>query len=195
MSAARRILLTLPAVLGLPAAQAALVLPGAAPTADLGFVLLALASFAATVLGAWLLTTALLAGIDATQWRPGLRALVRTLVVAAIVSGCAVVDPLLALPALVLAAFILPALVAGEGVGAGMRGFRRHPGRSALLAVVLLALCLLGWLIALITGLFVTGPLGALLCWFGFALIGAIALAGSTALLRRPLAVRPAVGR
>ncbi|NQX28652.1 hypothetical protein HQQ81_14985 [Microbacteriaceae bacterium VKM Ac-2854] len=186
MSAARRILLTLPAVLGLPVAQAALVRPGATPAADIGFVLMALASFAVTVLGAWLLATALLAGIDGAPWRPGPRALVRTLAVAAIVGACAVVHPLLALPALVLAALLLPALAAGEGVRAGLRGFRRHPGRSALLAVATLALCLLGWLTALITGLFVTGALGALLCWFGFALAGAIALAGSTALLRRP---------
>lgn len=184
MSAARRILLPLPIVVALPLAQAALVLPSATPALDVGFVALALLSFAATVVAAWLLATGVWAATSSTPWRLRLRALVWTLALAVVVAICAVLNPLLAVPALVLAAFVLPAAAAGDARD-GLRVFRRHPGRNIALAAGCLVLVVLGWLVALMTGLFVTGALAALLCWFGFALAGTIALTAGSALLRR----------
>ncbi|NQX10592.1 hypothetical protein HQQ80_03010 [Microbacteriaceae bacterium VKM Ac-2855] len=181
----RRLLRLAPSVVGLPVAQAVLVLPATPPLSDPTFVFLSLLSFAAVVLATWLLVTAIAAGLDRDRWRLGLRSLLWTLGLGLILIACAVVNPLIALPALVLAAFILPATATGYPVVAGLRAFRHHPWRTALVATGCLALAVLAWVVALVTGLFVTGALGALLCWLAFTLAGALALNGTSSLLRR----------
>ncbi|MBD3750965.1 hypothetical protein [Microbacterium schleiferi] len=169
------------------AVQALLVVPFVTPAASVVFVLLALASLAGVVasvalVAAWF-RSALGGGGRWPSWGEWLAVL---LLLTVAVSASALVAAWLVIPALVVAAILLPAVFGvPQRTAWGFGLFARSPLRGILLMLMTLALVALLWFAALMFGFFVTGWVGAALTWLVFGLVGAFILATWFATPRR----------
>lgn len=166
--------------------QALLVVPFATPAASVIFVLLALASLAGVVASVALVAAAFRSAL-AGSWRwPTWGEWLAVLLLTVAVSASALVASWLVIPALAVAAIMLPAVFGvplRTAWGFGL--FARAPLRGILLTLTTLALVALLWFAALMFGFFVTGWVGAALTWLVFGLVGAFILATWFATPRR----------
>lgn len=176
-----------PVVLTNTVVQALLVAPFVTPAASVPFVALVLAAIAGIVGGLALVGASLRAALAGS--RAGLPSWIETLAVLLLVlavSGSALVAAWLVIPAIAIAAIMLPAVFGIAGRSAwGFAIFARAPLRSILLTVLTLALAALLWFAALMLGFFVTGWVGAALTWLAFGVVGALVLAAWFATPRR----------
>ena len=168
------------------AVQALLVAPFATPAASVVFVLLVLASLAGVVVSVGLVgaafRSALTGGPQWPSWGEWLAVLPLTLAV----SASALVAAWLAIPALTVAAIMLPAVFGvPQRTAWGFGLFAQAPLRGILLTLMTFALVALLWFAALMFGFFVTGWVGAALTWLVFGVVGAFVLATWFATPRR----------
>ena len=102
------------------------------------------------------------------------------------VSASALVASWLVIPALAVAAIMLPAVFGiPQRTAWGFGLFARAPLRGILLTLMTVALVALLWFAALMFGFFVTGWVGAALTWLVFGVVGAFILATWFATPRR----------
>jgi hypothetical protein len=167
--------------------QSATVLGNPEPAPDLLFSLLTAASLVVTIGAVAIAAEAALAGVDGRRMSaPGGRLVLWS---AAIVLGVTVVAVLLAVVtplAIVLALVLLPAVADGQRNPLhGLVVFTRRPGRAVVFTLVALLVIALSWVVALLLGFFVTGPLAAGVTWLWFGLVSTLLLCGATSLYRR----------
>ena len=167
--------------------QSATVLANPQPAPELLFSLLVAASLVVTIGAVAIATEAALAGVDGRPIHaPAGRVLLWTsvIVVAVVVVSVllAVVTPL----AIAFALVLLPAVADGRRNPLhGLVVFTRHPGRAIVFALLALLVIALSWVVALLLGFFVTGPLAAGVTWLWFGLVGTLLLCAATSLYRR----------
>lgn len=160
------------------AVQALLVVPFVTPAASIVFVLLALASLAGVVASVALVAAAFRSAV-AGSWRwPSWGEWLAVLLLTVAVSASALVASWLVIPALAVAAVMLPAVFGvPQRTAWGFGLFARAPLRGILLTLMTLALVALLWFAALLLGLFVTGWVGAALTWLIFGVVGTFVVA------------------
>ena len=175
-------------VILLNAAGQALLIAGSPPTLPtVTFILRLLGSIALLTVAGWLLILAVHSAWELRPFkiqRPRLMLYTATLVVAT--AAAWVVSPYLVPPVLLLALTQVPAVVAGVRTPfrTTWTAFRRRPIR-AVLAVILSVICApLSWLVSLMAGFFVTGPLGSILAWLWLGIVALVLLCLWTSLLR-----------
>ena len=173
-----------PVVLGNAVVQAVTVAFGLTPAIELAFVLLALLSFAALTASLAVIAGAAHAAATTrgSPW-PGwwLWAGAALAIIAITASG--LVSPLLVPVVIVLVLIILPGVAARDHSGiAALRMFRAAPVRASLLAVASLLAAIILWLVGLLLGFFVTGPVSAFLTWLVFGATAAILLCAWTSI-------------
>lgn len=157
---------------------------GLTPAIEFAFVLLALLSFAALTASLALIAAAAHAAADTRRFRwPGwwlwASAALATLAITA--SGLA--SPLLVPVVVVLVLIVLPGVAArDQSAIAGLRPFRAAPVRAALLAVGSLLVVIVLWIIGLLLGFFVTGPVSAFVTWLAFGTTAAILVCAWTSI-------------
>jgi hypothetical protein len=158
------------------------------PAIESAFVLLALLSFAALTASLALIAAAAhtAAATTATTRRfrwPGwwlwAGATLATLAITA--SGLA--SPLLVPVVVVLVLIGLPGVAARDQSWiAGLQMFRAAPVRASLLGVGSLLVVIVLWIIGLLLGFFVTGPVAAFVTWLAFGATGAILVCAWTSI-------------
>lgn len=167
--------------------QSATVLGDPEPAPDWIFALLVTASLVTTIAAVAIASETSLAGVDGRPVRAPGGGLV--LWSAVIVLGVAVVAVLLAVVtslAIVLALVLLPAVADGQRNPLhGLVVFTRRPVRAVVFVLVALLVIALSWVVALLLGFFVTGPLAAGVTWLWFGLVGTLLLCAATSLYRR----------
>lgn len=177
-----------PAVVGNAVIQAACVAPASTPAVDLGFLVLTLVSFAACAATLALIARAADASTNGSRgWWPGwttwVGASVMTLAIALSSLASPVIVPFVTMVALVL----LPGIAARDRHPlSGFGVFRPHPVRATLLAVGSLVLVIVAWVVALLLGFFITGPVSAFATWLIFGAVGVILICGWTSLYMSP---------
>ncbi|WP_292727939.1 hypothetical protein, partial [Microbacterium sp. UBA837] len=150
------------------------------------FVLLALGSLAGVVASVALVAAAFRSALGAGRRWPTWGEWLAVLLLTVAVSASAVVASWLVIPALAVAAIMLPAVFGvPQRTAWGFGLFARAPLRGILLTLLTLALVALLWFAALMFGFFVTGWVGAALTWLTFGVVGAFALATWFATPRR----------
>ncbi len=160
------------------AVQALLVVPFATPAASVVFVLLALASLAGVVASVALIGAGYRAALGGGRRWPTWGEWLAVLLLTVAVSASALVASWLVIPALAVAAILLPAVFGiPQRTAWGFGLFARAPLRGILLTLMTLALVALLWFAALMFGFFVTGWVGAALTWLVFGVVGAFILA------------------
>lgn len=164
--------------------QAATVAPGLTPGFEAGFVLLALASFASLSASLAMMSAAAHSAATTSRFRwPGwwLWAAAALATLATTASGLA--SPLLVPFVLVLVLVLIPGVAAGDQSWlAGPRLFRAAPVRASLLTVGSL-LALVGlWIVGLLLGFFVTGPISAIATWLVFGTTAAFLICAWTSI-------------
>ncbi|WP_348681341.1 hypothetical protein [uncultured Microbacterium sp.] len=168
------------------AVQALLVVPLTTPATSVVFVLLALGSLAGVVASVALVAAAFRSALGAGRRWPTWGEWLAVLLLTVAVSASAVVASWLVIPALAVAAIMLPAVFGvPQRTAWGFGLFARAPLRGILLTLLTLALVALLWFAALMFGFFVTGWVGAALTWLTFGVVGAFALATWFATPRR----------
>lgn len=168
------------------AVQALLVVPLTTPATSVVFVLLALGSLAGVVASVALVAAAFRSALGAGRRWPTWGEWLAVLLLTVAVSASAVVASWLVIPALAVAAIMLPAVFGvPQRTAWGFGLFARAPLRGILLTLLTLALVALLWFAALMFGFFVTGWVGAALTWLVFGLVGAFILATWFATPRR----------
>lgn len=165
----------LPVVVLHAAVQALLVAGDPVPTTAPGFLGLLVASVLAVAVAGWLLAWRVRAVVDGRA-RPTPRALLGWLLGVVLVAAAAVVHPLAGALAVVVA---LPVLAGAAGA------LRRHPARALVTAVLTVLALAVTWVVSLLLGLLVTGPLGAGATWSWTGLVGAVLLGAWSALRAR----------
>ena len=160
---------TLAVVVGHALVQTLLVLSDLVPALSVAFALATVASAAALLVAVWFLANL---AVGEVPWaRPAV--LVRVVLLAVVAVALSLLSPLLVPLVLVVAG---PVLVPGA--------LRTTPVRAVLLLVGSLVLAVLSWAAALLAGLFVGGPVGALVTWLWFGAVTAVVLRGWAALSR-----------
>jgi hypothetical protein len=168
------------------AVQALLVVPFVTPAASVVFVPLALASLAGVVASIALVAVAFRAALGGGSRWPTWGEWIAVLLLTVAVSASALVASWLVIPALAVAAIMLPAVFGiPQRTAWGFGLFARAPLRGILLTLMTVALVALLWFAALMFGFFVTGWVGAALTWLVFGLVGAFILATWFATPRR----------
>lgn len=162
-TAARPAILLVAAVVANAAVQALLV--AAAPALPLsvsGLVVAALsgAALLATAVASWWFT-----GAGSSRWP-------RIVLLVTVTGLAAVVTATVAPPLVPLVVAVGCAVVAGGGVGGALSRARREPLRTVLLIVATACAVCIGWVVALLAGLFITGPVAAALTWFSAGALG-----------------------
>lgn len=179
-----RIIATTSAVVLGAVAQAATAAPGLGRMPEGAFVALAVGS--AIVLWGQLCVLSWATGPDG--WRGPLLGWSGAVVLAGI--GVGIVAPWL-LPVVVVAGLcVLPAAAAGRRAASGFSVFRRRPVRAAVATIAVLVAVSLVWLVALLTGFFVTGAAGAFATWLWSGVV-ATGLLAWWARLGAPESARP----
>ena len=181
----------IPAVVIDAAVQGMSVLGDPVPSLSWGFWLLVGASLLSVVLMVWGVSSAAAAAVTGRprsafsnarrQWST----LVLSLLVAVIAVGAAVLQPLLPVLVLLLAAFVLPAVSAGGTVRSGFTAVAAAPVRYLIAVIGFVVLVVLSWVVALVLGLFVTGPVAAGVTWLWFGLALVVVLCVFSSLYRR----------
>ena len=168
------------------AVQALLVVPFVTPAASVVFVLLAHASLAGIVVSVALVAAAFRSAVgDGKRW-PSWGEWLAVLLLTVAVSASALVASWLVIPALTVAAIMLPAVFGvPQRTAWGFGLFARAPLRGILLTLMTLALVAVLWFAALMFGFFVTGWVGAALTWLVFGVVGAFIVATWFATPRR----------
>ncbi|HBS09663.1 MAG TPA: hypothetical protein DEA69_12825 [Microbacterium sp.] len=160
------------------AVQVLLVVPFVTPAASVVFVLLALVSLAGIVVSVALVAAAFRSALDAGRRWPTWAEWLAVLLLTVAVSASALTASWLVIPALAVAAIMLPAVFGvPQRTAWGFGLFARAPLRGILLTLMTVALVALLWFAALMFGFFVTGWVGAALTWLVFGLVGAFILA------------------
>lgn len=173
-------------VVGNAAVQALLVFGDPVVEPGLGFAALVAASAASVVLTVAAVAIAALAAVDgrpltgAGAWRrlAPVAGWTTALGLLAAVGSVLVVwlGPLL----LLAGPLLLPAVAAGSAhpTAAAVRAVRGSPGRTVIAVLAYLLLVAISWLIALLLGFLVTGPLAAAITWlwFGGAAVGVLCM-------------------
>jgi hypothetical protein len=169
--------------------QAASAVPGLGTASTPWFAVQAVGSF--VVLVAELCLLAWAAGAVARRARLGRLPVTLVMWAAAavlVVIAVAVVLPLAVPLALVVPLCVLPAAAAGQRAAwRGFRVFGRSPVRAVVATIVVVAVAALTWVVALVSGFFLTGALGGLVMWLWFGAAAALLLVWWTRLsIRRP---------
>ncbi|WP_375236590.1 hypothetical protein [Microbacterium schleiferi] len=168
------------------AVQALLVVPFVTPAASVVFVLLAHASLAGVVASVALVAAAFRSALGAGKRWPSWGEWLAVLLLTVAVSASALVASWLVIPALTVAAIMLPAVFGvPQRTAWGFGLFARAPLRGILLTLMTLALVAVLWFAALMFGFFVTGWVGAALTWLVFGVVGAFIVATWFATPRR----------
>ena len=168
------------------AVQALLVVPFVTPAASVVFVLLAHASLAGVVASVALVAAAFRSALGAGKRWPSWGEWIAVLLLTVAVSASALVASWLVIPALAVAAIMLPAVFGiPQRTAWGFGLFARAPLRGILLTLMTLALVAVLWFAALMFGFFVTGWVGAALTWLVFGVVGAFIVATWFATPRR----------
>ena len=172
--------------LGLAAAQALLIL-GHPPTAlDPWFALRVLGSIAVIGVAGWLFTIAATSAADGVRFTVDRPRIALWAAVAAVATSAAwVLSPFLTPFVLLIVLWFMPASAQERTFRSGVGVARRHPVRMIGAALVTLVLSVIAWVAGLLSGFFVTGPLGTFLAWLLGGLFAAFVIALWTALLRR----------
>ena len=191
-------------VLGLVAVVSALVqaltvLGDPVPTSSAGFAGLVLASAAAVVLALSITASTALDVVDSNAsgalrraWRRP-RVLVWCVVLTLLAVALAILFPLLPVIVILVALLILPAVADGQKnvSRAASATVRQSPGRCAVAVVVTVAAYLLGWVVALVLGFFVTGVVASFMTWLWVGATTAALLVYWSRLYRRAALTRP----
>lgn len=181
-----------PVVVGNAVVQALLVLGDPVAEPDLGFTARVVVSAIAVVLTVAAAAIAALAAVDgrpltgADTWRR-LVPVVGWTVGLGVLAACASLLVVWLGPLVLLTGSLLPAVAAGPGnpVPPAWRGLRAGPVRALVTTLAYLLLVVVGWVIALLLGLLVTGPLAAAATWLWLGLAAVVMLCAWSALLRR----------
>ncbi|QII01709.1 hypothetical protein BH92_19175 [Rhodococcoides fascians A21d2] len=173
--------------------QALTVLGDPVPTSSLGFAGLVLASVAAVILALWITASTALDVVDGNAsgalsraWRRPV-VLVWCVGLTGVAVALAILFPLLPAVVILVALLLLPAAVDGHRnpfVGA-LHTVQRSSGRCAVAAVVTTLAYVLGWVVTLVLGFFVTGVVAAFLTWLWFGTTAAVLLVYWSRLYRR----------
>jgi hypothetical protein len=175
------------------AAQALLVVANPTPAVSPGFSLLVLGSAAALLVGVWLTIGAAVAAIDDGTRSAIIRDCGRRPVVLlwALAVGVVAVGAGLALLwltplVLLVGALVLPSAARSQRpvLSAALRPVTSAPLRVVLYLIATVLLAVLTWVVALLLGLFITGPLAAGITWLWFGLVATFVLCLSSSLDR-----------
>ncbi|OZC62731.1 hypothetical protein CH306_19480 [Rhodococcus sp. 15-725-2-2b] len=178
--------------------QALTVLGDPVPTSSLGFAGLVAASAAALVIALWITASTALDVVDGKAsgalgraWRRP-RVLVWCVVLTLVAVALAILFPLLPAIVILVALLILPAAVDGNRnpFRAALHMVRWSPGRCAVAAVVTILAYVLGWVVPLLLGFFVTGVVAAFVTWLWFGANTAALLVLWSRLYRRAAMLR-----
>lgn len=183
----------LAAVLGNAAAQALLILGQPATALDPRFVLRVIGSILALMVAGWLIVSAAGAAAEGRPFRfGGVPSLLWTVGVIVVAAGSWILSPFAVPFVLVIGMLLLPASGGPNVLRSALGVVRHHPWRTLFAALLTIVLSAVVWVLGLITGFFVTGPLGTFLAWVVAGLAVAIAVAVWTAIHHR---VRQAAGQ
>ena len=173
--------------------QALTVVGDPAPTSSLRFAALVVVSAATVVCALWFTASIALDVVDGnasgalsrTWRRPRVLAWCVVLTVAAV--AFAILFPLLPAVVIVFALLILPAAVDGRRnpLRAALHTVKQSPWRFTAAAVITILAYLLGWVVALVLGFFVTGVVAAFLTWLWFGATAAALLVYWSTLYRK----------
>lgn len=178
--------LWVPVVVVNTALQALLVAPFVTPAASVAFVALVVAALAGVVASVALVAAAFRSALGCGGRWPTWGEWLAVLLLTVAVSASSLVAAWLVIPALAVAAIMLPAVFGvPQRTAWGFGLFARAPLRGILLTLVTLALAAALWFAALMFGFFVTGWVGAALTWLVFGLVAVLVLASSFATPRR----------
>ncbi len=87
----------------------------------------------------------------------------------------------------VVACLLVEAAAGGRNALRGLRVFRRTPVRAVLAGLVVVVVAALSWVVALVSGFFLTGALGGAVMWLWFGVVAGLLLIWWTRLaLRAP---------
>ncbi|MBY4381504.1 hypothetical protein HQO24_07685 [Rhodococcus fascians] len=177
--------------------QALTVVGDPAPTSSLRFAALVVVSAATVVCALWFTASIALDVVDGnasgalsrTWRRPRVLAWCVVLTVAAV--AFAILSPLLPAVVIVFALLILPAAVDGRRnpLRAALHTVKQSPWRCTAAAVITILAYLLGWVVALVLGFFVTGVVAAFLTWLWFGATAAALLVYWSALYRKGVGI------
>ena len=158
------------------------------PTIEFAFVVLALLSFAALTASLTLIAAAAHAAAAPTtttrrfRW-PGWWLWAGATLAMFAITASGLASPLLVPVVVVLVLIVLPGVAArDQSWTAGLRMFRAAPVRASLLAVGSLLVVIVLWIIGLLLGFFVTGPVSAFVTWLAFGATGAILVCAWTSI-------------
>lgn len=163
--------------------QAATVAPALTPEPGAGFLALAVASFLA--FGAALAAVAAAARAAVVGGRmpwPQWWVWAGSALAVLAVTASALLSPIAAPFAAVLALIVVPGIAAGDGL-AGLRVFARRPWRAILLAIGSLLAIIALWIGALLLGFFVTGALAAFATWLVCGAVAVVLVCAWTSLV------------
>ncbi len=176
-----------PLILVVAVIQSATVLGNPEPAPDWIFALLVTASLVVTIAAVAIASEAALAGVDGRPIRaPGSRLVLWSAVIVVAVTLVAVLLAVVTPLAIVVALLLLPAVADGQRNPLhGLVVFTRHPVRGVVFALVAVVVLALSWVVALLFGFFVTGPIASGLTWLWFGLVGTLLLCAAASLYRR----------
>lgn len=161
--------------------QALLVVTDPEPLPAPLFIVLSLASFVALVAA-----IAMVAAAASGRVRPGARLVLWSTVVVLAVVLLSFVSPLTVPLTIAAALVVIPAAAANvPNPFDGFAVFRTGPFRSTIAVLVAIVVLLVDWLVSLLLGFFVTGPVSAGLTWLWFGATGAVLLCWFDARYRR----------
>jgi len=169
-------------------AQAATAIPGYSGTDSIAFRLATVGSLLVlvlqTILIAWAATAiARNSPLGRLPWALAAWAVLLDAIVVVVATLLPVALPL----AWALALVVLPSAATGRWRPlAAFSPFRRHPWRASAALVVMLLTGVLGVVVGLTTGLFLTGILGGLVLWLWVGVLGALLMLWWARLLLRP---------
>lgn len=177
--------------------QALTVVGDPAPTSSLRFAALVVVSAATVVCALWFTASIALDVVDGNASGASSRTLRRPRVLAwcVVLTGMAValaiLFPLLPVIVIVFALLILRAAVDGRRnpLRAALHTVKQSPWRCTAAAVITILAYLLGWVVALVLGFFVTGVVAAFLTWLWFGATAAALLLYWSAVYRKGVGI------
>lgn len=160
---------TVPVVIANALVQALLTVGDPAPEAGWGFALRVTVSGVAMIVALWMVVGATATAVrpDERFSAPPVRLLAGSALAVLLGVLAGVLSPILPI---VIASAALPLLstLAVTPRGAARHTLAHSPGRAALALLVTVLVLLVNWIVALILGFFVTGPVSAALTWVVF---------------------------
>lgn len=147
------------------------------PALDRAFVLRVMASFSVLVATLVVLSSVIGARFGGGGRRIGVGLVVWWTAIVALAAVLGVLSPVLSVPVAIVGAVGAPAVQADDGVAEALRVARATLWRGLLGVLVAAALALVGWVVALLLGFFVTGPVAAFFSWSCFGLVATGVLA------------------